>query len=198
MGLLNTIHSTPLDGSKQRPFQIVIRLTDEIDSPHHSNQGLSNVGELQGRYKLVGFCHSGAPVLAMERHVDKLIEKYNLCSAAGWISIDGEASFSSRCGRIDWQWVLHPQICLRDSWLWIYLVRPESCDRVALPVEDYLHSVISVVNELVSLHYTSNINIVSTRRASQDWLPIPSPWATLTNLWKYPHLLKTYLPVSLW
>jgi hypothetical protein len=33
------------------------------------------------------------------------------------------------------------------------LVRPESCGRVTLPVEDYLHSVIGVVNELVSLHY---------------------------------------------
>lgn len=84
MGLLNTIHSTPLDGSKQRPFfQAVVRLIEETDSSHHSKQGLSNVGKLQGRYKLVGFCHSGAPVLAMERHVDKLIEEYSLCSTAG-------------------------------------------------------------------------------------------------------------------
>ena len=34
-----------------------------------------------------------------------------------------------------------------------YLVRTETCGRVTLPVEDYLHSVISLVNELVSLHY---------------------------------------------
>jgi hypothetical protein len=58
----------------------------------------------------------------------------------------------------------------------ILLVKEEWKDRIALPVEDYLHGLISLVNELVSPIVLSRLNLFPDlihRVYSPGWLSMP-------------------------
>lgn len=117
-------------------------------SAHFTRPDYAGSRLLQGDNFQDGRTHSREPVLALEGHVVDISAQRSICRDDGGVPQVGNSAgvaASTRCPR---EYV--PCHDLEDvPATYCFAVQPEWNERFAMTAEDYLHGVISLVNELV-------------------------------------------------